>query len=225
MKRIVMKGKTVDEAVAAAIQVLGIDKEKAGVRVINEGKGGVLGFIGGEEAEVEVTEKEAMDKIAQSVIQEILDKMGFTAIVKQSGMDGDRILYEIFGEDMGRIIGKDGAALNALQLLASTVASNIAKERIKISIDAEGYRQKRGRAIERLAQETINDVERLGVEKMLPPMSAADRRVVHLLIKKHPKLASFSVGDRKDRRVVITLAENAPKGGLGRGALDAAAEN
>jgi spoIIIJ-associated protein len=216
MKKINMKGKTVEEAVDSALQVLGLAKEAVDIKIIKEGRGAVLGMFGGEEAEVEVGEKLSIEEQARDCLQEILDKMGFMALVNIVGKEEDRTLLEIKGEDLGRIIGKDGATLNALQTIVSAMVSNAVKGRVWLSIDAEGYRQKRKGAIERLAQEAADDVERLGVEKMLPPMSPADRRTVHMLVKTHPKLASFSVGERDGRRVVITLATNAPKETAGR---------
>ncbi|MBU0687070.1 MAG: KH domain-containing protein [Candidatus Margulisbacteria bacterium] len=211
MKSVKMKGKNVDEAVDSALKVLGLTTEQVDVKVINEGKSGMLGMFGGEEAEVEVMEKLSREDLVKTFLADILDKMGYVAMVKVLGNEGDRILLEVKGEDIARIIGKDGATLDALQTLVGTMASRTVKERVRVSIDAEGYRQRRKSAIERLAQETINDVERLGIEKMLPPMSPADRRTVHMLLQNHPKLGSFSVGERANRRVVITLAEKVPK--------------
>ena len=217
MKTVKMKGKNVGAAVEAALAVLGLTKEQVVVHIIGEGKGGVLGVFGGEEAEVEVTEKMSPENMACSFLQDILDKMGMTAIARVAGKEEDRCILDIKGENAGRIIGKDGAMLEALQLLVTTMASRAAKERVAVVVDAEGYRERRRRAIERLVEETINDVERLGVEKMLPPMSPADRRIVHLIIKNNPKLTSFSVGERPNRRVVINLAANIPAvGALGR---------
>lgn len=211
MKKVIMKGKTVDDAVNSALQVLAISKEAADIRVLSEGKGAMLGLFGGEEAEVEVWEKLSTDELARVILQDILDRMGFTAIAKLNGIEEERVLLEVKGEDISRIIGKDGATLNALQLVVSTLASRSHKDKVRVTIDAEGYRQRRQNAIERLAQETIDDVLRLGIEKMLPPMNPADRRVVHMLVQRNPKLASFSVGERGERRVVIAPAEKAPK--------------
>lgn len=217
MKKVTMKGKNVDEAVGSALKVLGLTKDQVDVRVIGEGKGGVLGVFGGEEAEVEVSEKMDRDEMAKTFLQDILDKMGFMALANVKGKDGDRILIEIKGEDIGRIIGKDGATLNALQSIVSTMLGRRLKERVRVTVDAEGYRERRQKAIERIAEEACKDVERLEVEKMLPPMSPSDRRFVHMWVKKHPKLASFSVGERDRRRVVITLASKAPKGASSNG--------
>ena len=211
MKSVTMKGKNVDEAVSAALQVLGLTKEQVSVRVINEGKGGVLGVFGGEDAEVEVKEKLSHNELAKSFLQGILDRMGFVALADITGEENGRIMIEIKGEDMGRIIGKDGATLNALQSLVSTMTGRTVKERVRVTLDAEGYRNRRKGAIERITQEAVNDVERMEVEKILPPMSPADRRIVHMFVKDKTKLSSYSIGERSDRRVVITVASKAPK--------------
>ncbi|MEE8637718.1 MAG: Jag N-terminal domain-containing protein, partial [Candidatus Margulisiibacteriota bacterium] len=113
MKRMRMKGKTVDEAVSAALAVLGGEKDKSKVVIISEGKVGMLGVIGGEEAEVEVVLRESVEEDAKQVLQEILDKMAFLAVV-EGQKDEEGVQLDIKGEDMGRIIGKEGATLKAL---------------------------------------------------------------------------------------------------------------
>lgn len=202
MRSAKMKGKTVEEATQAALEVLGAKKEDVEVRVISEGGGGILG-IGGKEAEVEVVEVGEMGEHAKDVLQDVLNKMEFLAIANLKERESEYIELEIKGEDMGRIIGKDGATLNALQYLISTILSKKKGERVRVLIDAEGYRKKRQRRIERMAEEIAAEVESSGKEVKLDPMSAADRRAVHIAIKENPNLTSYSEGEGPERRVII----------------------
>ena len=202
MKRMRMKGKSVDEAVSAALQVLGGEKEKARVIVIAEGKPGMLGVIGGEEAEVEVVVREGVPEDARQLLQEILDKMAFMAVAEAREAEGG-VEINIKGEDMGRIIGKEGATLKALEVLVRSILGRLYEERLQVSIDAGEYKLKRKRALERLAKEAADEVARSGKERVLPHMPAADRRIIHLFLQNKADVTTFSKGEGRERRLVI----------------------
>lgn len=202
MKKIRMKGKTVDEAKKAALEVLGGEEEKAKITVIAQGKSGMLGMIGGEDAEVEVVLKEGIAEDARHMLQEILDKMAFLAIA-EAKEEGEGSVLSIKGEDLGRIIGKEGGTLRALEILVGSMMSRVYDERVRISIDAGGYREKREKALMRLASEVAEEVEKTGQEKALPALDARDRRTIHMHIKENPKVTSYSQGEGKDRRLII----------------------
>ncbi len=202
MKKLRMKGRSVDEAAASALEVLGGKKENARISVLNAGKGGVLGMIGGEEAEVEVLLRETLEQDAKQVLQEILDKMSFMAMVEGGAVE-DGVELEIKGEDMGRIIGKEGATLKALETLVRAILGRLYGERIRLGIDAAGYKDKRKKALERLAMEAADEVAMSGQEKVLPYMNAADRRIIHMCLKENTSVTTYSKGEGRDRRLVI----------------------
>jgi spoIIIJ-associated protein len=206
MKKIIMKGKTVEEATKTALEVLGGEKEQAKIMIINEGKAGVLGMIGGEEAEVEVIVPEGREEDTKKFTQEILDKMGFMAMVEAKMGEGI-VEVKIKGEDMGRIIGKEGLTLKSLETVVSSAMSRLYGERVRVTIDADGYKEKREKSLERLARDVIDEVVKNGKEKVMPPMSAADRRVIHLFVKENNKVKSYSRGEGDERRLVIAPAD------------------
>jgi spoIIIJ-associated protein len=198
-----MKGRNVEEAAEAAFAVLGVTKDQAEIKVISEGKPAVMGLIGGEEAEVEVIVKENSTEEARQALQNILDKMGFLAVAETMPEKGDAILLSVKGEDMGRIIGKEGAMLKALETIVGSIIFKILGSRVRINIDAGGYREKRVKALERLATEVVEEVEKTGQEKVLPYMEASDRRIVHTFLTDNPNVTSYSQGEGRDRRLVI----------------------
>jgi len=203
-----MKGKNVDEAVEMALQVLGKSREEVEIKVISEGEGGVLGVFGGKEAEVEVSIKVGLAEDAKNIVQEILDKTGFITIVSIRKDEGDFIELDIKGEDMGRIIGKDGATIDALQYLSTIILSKKQQRRIRLIVDAENYRERKEKRIIEGVKEVADEVDKSGKERQLQPMPASERRIIHLFIQEqYPKLTSFSKGEGADRLVVI-----APKG-------------
>ncbi|KPJ69711.1 hypothetical protein AMJ44_02845 [candidate division WOR-1 bacterium DG_54_3] len=197
-----MKGKSVDEAVSAALKVLGGDRDKARVVVISEGKPSMLGVIGGEEAEVEVSLREGLVEDAKHLLQEILDKMAFIAVADAYEAEGG-VEINIRGDDMGRIIGKEGATLKALEILVRTILGRLYGERVQISIDAGEYKLKRKKALERLAREAADEVVKTGKEKVLPHMPAGDRRIIHLFLQNMNEVTTFSKGEGRERRLII----------------------
>jgi spoIIIJ-associated protein len=203
MKSVKMKGKNVDEAVEAGLAVLGITKENAVVKVINEGKAGMMGILGVEEAEVEVIAREGGAEEAKQALQNILDKMGFLAIAEVDSETSEETKISVKGEDMGRIIGKEGAMLKSLEVVVGSMVRKIIGAPIRIKIDAGGYVEKREKVLQKLAADVAEEVEKTGQEKVLPYMEAADRRIMHLSLQEHPKVKSYSVGEGKERRMVI----------------------
>src|SRR3989339_219302 len=203
MKSIIMKGKNVDDAKKNALEVLGVGEETVEVRVINEGKSGMMGLIGGEEAEVEVTVKGSMEEEAKQVLQNILDKMGFMTIVTTEKGEDDQVALNIKGDDMGRIIGKEGNCLKSLEILVRTILWKMMNQKVNISIDAGGYKEKRVKSLERLAQDVVEEVLSTGKEKVLPQMHAGDRRIIHMFLKDNASVTSYSKGEGDDRRLVI----------------------
>lgn len=203
MKRIRMKGKTVEEAKKAALEVLGGKEEDAAVLVVSEGKSGVLGVIGAEDAEIEVTLREGLAEDARAILQEIVDKMRFLAMAEAKEVEGG-VALQIKGEDLGRIIGKEGATLRAFEVLVGAILGRIYGERGRVSIDAGGYREKREKALERLAREVAEEVEKTGEEKALPYLDARDRRTIHLFLQNNPKVTSFSQGEGRERRLIVS---------------------
>ena len=203
MKSIKMKGKTVEEATSAAYEVLGVEPGKGKINIINHGKPAMMGIIGGEEAEVELSIVEGLGNEARDTLQKVLDMMGMLAVAEIASEGEGEASLTIKGEDMGRIIGKDGAMLKALETIIGAMMAKSIGERMRVHIDAGGYREKRVKSLERLAAEIADEVESTGQEKILPYMEAADRRAMHLFLANNTKIKSYSKGEGNDRRLVI----------------------
>ena len=203
MKKLSMKGKDVKEAIAAAAKVLGENEENIGYRVIGEGRPGVLGVFGGEEAEIEAWKKSAPGEEAKAVLQEIVDKIGLMAIAELVAEREGEIELNIKGAELGQVIGKEGATLKAIQTIIGAMVSHEFKAKIRVYVDAGGYKERQEKALERLAIEAAKDVEESGKEKVLPPMAASDRRIIHISLKDSNSVQTFSKGEGSDRRVVI----------------------
>jgi len=204
MSIVKMKGRTTEDAIKSALEVLKTDKENVDIRIITEGEPGVLGVFGGKEAEVEVKLKMDIAEEAKNILQDVLDKMGFIANVYIQDNTEENVFLDIKGDDLSRIIGKDGATLSSLQYLVSVMANKGKEKRKRVEVDCGGYRKKQERRVEKIASETAEEVEISGKEIELPPMNARERRIVHMAIKNLPKVSSYSIGEKNDRRVVVS---------------------
>ncbi|MFA5097297.1 MAG: RNA-binding cell elongation regulator Jag/EloR [Candidatus Margulisiibacteriota bacterium] len=200
-----MKGRTTEEAVKAALEVLKASRDDVEIRIISEGEAGVLGVFGGKEAEVEVFQRLTPEEEAKGVLQDILDKAGFIAnvYVEDTKNAEDTICLEIKGDEIPRMIGKEGQTLDALQYITSIIANKGKEQRKRVLVEAGGYRKKQESRTEKIAKESIEEALISGKEVILPAMTARERRIIHLAVKQNSKLTSYSTGEKGERRVVI----------------------
>src|SRR3989339_124721 len=190
MDKVTFKAGNLEEAIEGAAQILGVSKDEIEHKVVSEGKAGVLGIIGGKDIEIEAWKKISPEARGQEIMQEILNYMGLLAVAEAKTGEDREVIVDIKGEDLGQIIGKDGATIDALQVLISAALSRAYGGRIRTYVDAGGYREKQKQAIERLALSAAKDVAASGQEKVLPPMSAGERRIVHMALKDDPKITT-----------------------------------
>ena len=116
----------------------------------------------------------------------------------------EEIRATVNGEDLGRLIGRHGALIDALQHLAWRAAHQERDERKAVVVDAAGYRKRREEALQRQADRAVSDALRYGRPVELEPMTAAERKTVHTYLKDHHDVDTHSEGDEPDRRLVVT---------------------
>lgn len=151
---------------------------------------------------------EAM-RVAEETCREIMKRSGFDVRVLAAA--GDPVRIELQGPDAGRIIGRRGATLQALQYLVARIVGQRVSRRVRVKVDVEGYRVRRENALRALAQRVADQVvrERRAIE--LEPMSPEERRVVHLALADDGDVRTESVGEGPDRRVCILPADDDPR--------------
>jgi spoIIIJ-associated protein len=115
------------------------------------------------------------------------------------------IVLNITGGDLGILIGRRGETLLALQYLLRLMVSHRLKQWSDLVVDVEHYRIRRRRQLETLALSMAERVVREGRSVALEPMPAYERRVVHMVLRKHPKVTTQSVGEGERRKVTILL--------------------
>ena len=136
-------------------------------------------------------------------IQNTVDLMGIEARVGASETP-EAVRAEISGDDLGLLIGRHGATIDALQYIAAIVVNGDRRERRQVIVDAEGYRERRAAALTALADRTAQKVARESTSIALKPMSAAERKVIHLHLKENPRVETVSEGNEPFRAVVVS---------------------
>lgn len=203
-KQIEATGKTIDEAIAAGLEMLGgIDRDLVSVEVLENPKSGFLG-IGSTPAKVSLSIEEA--EAATSVedfLATMLQKMGADAKVDSKMTEEGNIAIELSGENMGMLIGRRGETLDAIQHIANLVANKGRDEHVRVMIDTENYRSKRAETLENLAKKVAGQVLKYKRNKVLEPMNAYERHVIHAALQDVDNVSTSSTGVEPNRRVVI----------------------
>jgi spoIIIJ-associated protein len=203
MDMIEKTGKTVEEALEAALAELGVDRDQVEYRVIEAPSKALFGLLGGREAKVEVTlKKNDPTANAREFLDKVTRSMGLSVTIDAaSGEDGINI--DLRGEDLGLLIGKHGQTLDALQYLTNLASQREGCERTRIMIDVEDYRKRRADTLEQLALRLADRVKRSGDRVILEPMTPHERKIIHMSLQSDPQVETYSEGQEPFRRVVI----------------------
>ena len=140
--------------------------------------------------------------LAKLRLEEMLTYFGANANVKAE-IDGSTLELSVASDDTGRLIGRHGETLAALQQLINAIVRAQTTEHVYVSVDIADY--KKGRA-EQLGEQALADAKQVaetGQTKHLRPMNAAERRVIHMALAEDPAVETDSEGDGRDRHVVI----------------------
>jgi spoIIIJ-associated protein len=133
----------------------------------------------------------------------LIDAMGFDATVDVYDA-GDTIAVDVATKETGLFIGQKGETIDSIQYLLNAAVYKDRPFVKRIIVDSEGYRQRRVEAIQGMAHRIARRAVREQRPLSLPPMSAAERRVVHLFLKENPGVTTFSEGEEEERRVVVS---------------------
>lgn len=135
----------------------------------------------------------------------VMDGMGVEGKVRIVER-ADVLSADVSGEDLGILIGKRGQAIDALEYLANVILYPNPAARKRVVVDAEGYKERRRQSIEKVALRKAEEVVRRGRPVQLEPMTAAERKIVHLVLKDWHEVVTESQGREPTRAVVISPA-------------------
>ena len=143
-------------------------------------------------------------ELARQFVVGLLERLQLPAEVTTAEIDEDTLEVRVTGQELGLLIGPKGQTLSALQDLTRTVVQRRSVARTgRLVVDVAGYRQRRREALERFTHQVADDVLASGVQKVLEPMSAADRKIVHDTANEIAGVRTTSEGEDPRRRVVL----------------------
>ena len=217
-------GETVGEAKWSALRELerlqpGVDKSSVRFQVLSEGERGLLG-VGYEPARVlasvsgdgAVAQPAAEDPegpvpaLAREVLERIVAGIGVRCRIDLHDEE-DALVATCSCGNLGLLIGKHGQTIDAVQYLVNAVVSRaLPDDRKQIVVDASGYRARREATLASIAQRSAERALELDSRVELEPMTAVERKVVHLALRDHPGVETTSEGTEPNRFVVVLPA-------------------
>ena len=218
-------GETVGEAKWAALRELekqhpGLDKSAVHFQVVTEGERGLLGVgfapakvvatVSADAAPSESVDESELAAEARTLVTRIVDGIGVTGRIDVVE-DDEVITVSCTGVDLGMLIGRHGQTIDAVQYLANAVMwRRHPEDRKEVVVDAAGYRDRRRTALEALAlrsaERALSEHEPIELE----PMTAVERKVVHLRLKEFDGVETTSEGTEPNRFVVVHPAAKPP---------------
>lgn len=198
------KGKSVDEAIKAALDELGCQIDDVSIEIIEEPTKGLLG-LGKKPAVVKVQLIEKPEQETRQLVDEILQRMKIDYQIDHVIFENGTIRINIVGKDMGLLIGRKGETLNSLQFIVGLIINRNREQKVRVVLDVEDYRKKREESLESLALRLSDKVKKTRKNIIMRPMSSQERRVVHTVLQSDPGVTTYSMGDEPYRKVVISL--------------------
>jgi spoIIIJ-associated protein len=227
--RVEATGETVGEAKWSALRELerrfpGLDKASVHFVVVSEGERGLLG-VGYEPAQVVASltrpapaappaseEPGTPAARLRELLEKICTGLGAPCSVDITE-DEERLFATLSGPELGLVIGKRGHTIDAIQYVANAVAyRGEAEGRKQVVVDAAGYRDRRRSSLESLADRAASEVLSTRQVVALEPMTAAERKIVHLHLAEREGIATSSEGTEPGRHVVVAPAPEEPSG-------------
>jgi spoIIIJ-associated protein len=228
MKSIEISARTVGEAVELALAQLGKDRDEVAIAVLDSGEAGGealvrVSVVDDEEEPAEPAppptpesyDDDDVVTLARRVLEELLERMDIHAYVtavtsrvpsQRSGEVEETVTLHVEGADeeaMGLMIGRRGETLRSLQFLLNLLVSRRVQRWPQIVVDVGNYRQRRQESLEGLARRMAERVRQSGRSLSLEPMTAYERRIVHLALRDDASIYTESTGEGENRKIVI----------------------
>jgi spoIIIJ-associated protein len=199
-------GKSVNEATSRALAKLGISNAEAEVEVLARGSKGFLGIFGGSPARVAVSRRVSARERAEEIVGDILRLMKLSCQLHVTEEKNSLIIdIETAGSD-GLLIGKGGSTLSSLEYVANRMLQRGTRKTPKIVLDVSGYKRRREDFLKSKALSLADQVKDAKKQVTTEPMDAADRRVIHAVLKSDPSVETKSVGHGRVKSIIVAPA-------------------
>ena len=214
-------GETVGEAKWAALRELEqrhptLDKSAVRFEVVTEGERGLLGVgytparvvahLPADAADAVSLDESELATAARVLMARVVSALGVGGRLDVRE-DDDAITLTCSGADVALLIGRHGQTIDAVQYLMNAISHRAyGQERKEVIVDAAGYRERRRATLESLAERTAQEVRTSGERVELDPMTAVERKVVHLKLREFDGVETASEGTEPNRYVVVLPA-------------------
>ena len=231
-KSIISEGKTTNEAIENGLKKLNVTKKEVEIKVLeSEDKRSFFSILAPRVVKVELTLKENFEAIEvtenkgiktkkeivlsideQEKAKETLEKFfnEFSNNINENinykiEKDENYINVVLNGDDLGFLIGYRGETLYAFQNILSAIAGKNIQNKVRVILDVQGYKEKREKTLEELAEKVAKTVVRTKKSIKLEPMKAYERKIIHSKLQQHPKVETTSIGEEPYRRIIVSL--------------------
>lgn len=227
-KKIISEGKTTNEAIEKGLKELNVSRKMVDIKVLeSDDKRSFFSILAPRVVKVEMTLKESESenekeiKLKKEIVlteeeqekaSENLEKFlkdfknelpeDTEYVIKK---DKNVIYVELNSPNLGFLIGYRGETLYAMQNILSAVAGKGIENRVRVILDIEGYKAKRQKTLEDLAEKVARTVIRTRKSVKLEPMQAYERKIIHSKLQANSKIETNSIGEEPYRRIVISL--------------------
>mgnify|MGYP004615332677 CR=1 FL=1 len=224
--KVIAEGKTTNEAIENGLKILKVSKNKVNIKVLeNEDKRSFFSILTPRVVKVELTlkeetedkkevvkknvvdltveeqnkAKENVDNFLKDWIQKLSEDIKYSITESNNGLK-----VELNGDNIGYLIGYRGETLYSIQNILSSIAGKGINNRVRVILDIEGYKEKREKTLEDLAQKVASTVIKTKKPVKLEAMTAYERKIIHSKLQENNKIETHSVGEEPNRRIVIS---------------------
>ena len=226
----IFEGKTSTEAIEKGLKELKLRKEEVEINILKDEKRSFFSILDPRVVKVEIIKKEKKEKTENTEIKIKKEKKAMSVeaveqakeniskflevFLKQISKeelsfdiknDDYYITIEIIGENTNSLIGYRGETLNAIQTLLSSIANKNIEEKVRVILDISGYKEKRKKVLEELADKISKTVVKTGKRVTLEPMPAYERKIIHSRLQNNKKVVTESVGEEPHRKIIVEL--------------------
>ena len=226
-KTVVAEGRTTNEAIEKGLKELKVSKDCVNVKILdNDDKRSFFSILAPRVVKVELTlkenaekkepvrvkreinispenkekAKENVEKFLQDFIKSLPEGTTYQIAIGERGLN-----VSITNEKLGYLIGYRGETLYALQNILTSIASKGLEQKVRVILDIEGYKEKREKTLEELAEKVARTVVKTRKSVTLEPMQPYERKIIHSKLQDNPKVETYSVGEEPHRKIVVSL--------------------
>ena len=228
-KTIIAEGKTTNEAIENGLKQLKVSKDKVEIKVLeNEEKRSFFSILAPRVVKVELTlkedvksakiqekreirltkqeqekAKENIEKFLKDFMRNLPEDTKYEVTTEEAG-----VKVSLTNDNLGYLIGYRGETLYALQNIMTVIAGKGIEQKVRVILDIEGYKAKREKTLEDLAEKVAKTVIRTKKPIKLEPMQAYERKIIHSKLQQNSKVETTSVGEEPHRRIIVSLKKN-----------------